>query len=26
MDRIYRALGIAAALGTSSLMFALTLA
>ena len=26
MDRIYRALGIAAALGTSGLMFALTLA
>jgi hypothetical protein len=26
MDRIYRALGIAVALGTSGLMFALTLA
>jgi hypothetical protein len=26
MDRIYRALGLAAALGTSGLMFALTLA
>ena len=26
MDRIYRALGFAAALGTSGLMFALTLA
>jgi hypothetical protein len=26
MDRIYRALGVAVALGTSGLMFALTLA